>query len=129
MTTRAARASKALVLAAVIASLPMTASSAFANCVTGNCWGAVAYGPKNKWAWVVNYRERDTAKQLALAKCKDGCTRVLTFKNTCGAYVTGDGGHGWGTSRNKKAAVGEAMMQCASVAKNCTLRVWACTER
>jgi hypothetical protein len=101
---------------------------ASANCYTGNCWGAVAYGPNSESAWVVNHSTQASAKSRALAKCTT-CTRVLTFQNTCGAYVTGSGGHGWATSRNRQEAVGSAMMQCSKVAKNCTLRVWACTTR
>jgi uncharacterized protein DUF4189 len=119
----------ALLTLSVSASLAVTASPALAKCTAGDCWGAVAYGPKNAWAWEVNYNDQDTAKRLALAKCNNRCTHVLTFKNTCGAYVSGHGGHGWGTSRKKETAVGEAMTECSKVAKNCELRVWACTQR
>ena len=116
-----------LFILAVTMGLALVSSPAMAKCQKGDCWGAVAYGPNNAWAWEVNFNDADTAKQLVLGKCKDKCTRVLTFKNTCGAYVSGRGGHGWGTSRNKDKAVGAATLECSKVAKDCTLRVWACT--
>lgn len=103
-------------------------SSAMADCVSGRCWGAVAYGPNGISTWVVNHSTQSSAKHRALAKCPR-CTRVLSFQNTCGAYVTGNGGHGWATSRDRPQAVGSAMLQCSKIATNCTLRVWACTSR
>jgi hypothetical protein len=120
---------KALYSGALIAGLAVISSPALARCTVGDCWGAAAYGPHDAWAWDVNYEDAETAKQMALAKCNNRCTHVLTFKNTCGAYASGPGGHGWGTSRNKDTAVGAAMRQCQTVARNCTLRVFACTTR
>jgi len=111
---------------AAIAGLAFMSSPASAKCTLGDCWGAVAYGPGIS-AYEINLNDKETAKELAMAKCKEKCTQVLTFHNTCGAYVAGNGGHGWGTSRNKDTAVGAAMMECQKVAKNCELRVWACT--
>lgn len=113
----------------LIAGLAAMSSPAMARCTVGDCWGGVAYGPNDAWAWEANFNDELTAKQMALAKCNNRCTHVLTFRNTCGAYASGPGGHGWGTSRNKNTAVGEAMMECQKVARNCTLRVWACTSR
>jgi hypothetical protein len=120
---------RALFGLALIAGLATMASPASASCRVGNCWGAVAYGPNDAWAWEANFSDDETAKQMALAKCNGRCTHVLTFRNTCGAYVSGPGGHGWGTSTDKNAAVGRAMMECQKVASRCTLRVWACTTR
>lgn len=114
---------------ALIAGLSVVSSPALARCSVGDCWGAVAYGPNDAWAWEVNFEDHDIAERMATAKCNGKCTHVLTFKNTCGAYVSGRGGHGWGTSRDKNAAVGRAMVECSKVASNCTLRVWACTSR
>lgn len=125
---KGSRASFAFAAIAAFFSVSAMLSSAKADCVSGRCWGAVAYGPNGISTWVVNHSTKGSAKQRALAKCPS-CVRVLTFQNTCGAYVTGNGGHGWATSRDKPQAVGSAMLQCSKVAKNCTLRVWACTSR
>jgi hypothetical protein len=118
---------RALFSLALIAGLAAMTSPARASCTVGHCWGAVAYGPNDAWAWEVNFPNEAIAKQMAIAKCSNRCTHVLTFENTCGAYVSGAGGHGWGTSRNKNAAVGAATIECQKVARGCTLRVWACT--
>jgi len=120
-------ASLAFAAVTAIAALPAMSSAAMADCVSGRCWGAVAYGPSTS-TWVVNYATQSSARHRALAKCPS-CKYVLTLRNTCGAYVAGNGGHGWATSRNKPQAIGAAMAQCSRVAKNCTLRVWACTSR
>jgi hypothetical protein len=116
---------------ALLAGLALFASPASAKCTIGDCWGAVAFGPGVS-EWVVDTNNAEDAKALAMAKCSK-CNEVLTFHNTCGAFVSGSpkvpGGKntGWGTSRDKDKAVGEAMLQCQTVARNCELRVWACT--
>jgi len=119
---------KALFSFAMIASLAFVSSPAFAKCQRGDCWGGVAYGPGGAWAYEVNHNSRDVAQRLALSRCPK-CTRVLTFYNKCGAYVTGPGGYGWGTSKNKDTAIGRAMSECGKHSRNCKLRVWGCTTR
>jgi hypothetical protein len=112
----------------LLAALTAASAPALADCSTGDCWGAVAYGASDAWAWSVNHRSRGIAERAALSRCGGRCGRVLTFHNTCGAYVVGPSGYGWATSRNRDTAVGAATRQCNGVSRNCQLRVWACTS-
>jgi hypothetical protein len=79
------------------------------------------------WYSDVNYNDEREVKRLVLLRCGTRCSEVLTFHNDCGAFVSGNGGFGWAKSRNKDKAVGEATLSCQKVAKNCELRVYACT--
>jgi hypothetical protein len=74
---------------AALVGLALAPTAAHAACTLGSCWGAVAFGPNNAWAYAVNYPSRASAGTQARAKCGGVCTNVLTFKNSCGAYATG----------------------------------------
>lgn len=129
MSNRRAMRTGILSAFALLATLTAASAPALADCPSGDCWGAVAYGPNDAWAWSVNHRSRAVAERAALNRCGGRCARVLTFHNTCGAYASGPSGRGWGSSDNKDAAIGRAMRECGGVSRNCTLRVWACTTR
>jgi len=108
------------------ASLP---SQAMADCIRGNCWGAVAYGPGGAWAYAVDFGNRGAAHRAAQARCGGRCTNVLTFHNSCGAYASGPYGYGWGNAPTRYQAEVIAMQQCNARSPNCGVRVWGCTTR
>jgi hypothetical protein len=93
-------------------------------------WGAVAYGPGGAWAYAVDYGSRAAAQRAALGRCNNRCQHVLTFVNSCGAYVAGNGGsYGWGNAGTREEAIGRAMSECRVRTSGCRLRVWACTTQ
>ncbi len=114
---------------AAIVALAAAPSVALADCETGNCWGAVAYGPDGAWAYAVNHASRAEASQAAQAECGGRCTRVLTFQNSCGAYATGDDAYGWGNDMSRAGAEARALAECNARTSNCQVRVWGCTTR
>jgi hypothetical protein len=113
--------------ASIVLSLS-AAPVALADCKTGDCWGAIAYGP-NVWARALNHRSREDASAVAKAECNGHCSNTLTFHNECGAYATGSSGMGWGASPSEDGAIGKAIKECNSVTSNCTLRISGCTAR
>jgi len=113
---------------AAAAAMFVAPSVALADCETGNCWGAVAFGPRGAWAYSVNEPSREAAEKSALGQCS-GCERVLTFHNSCGAYASGDDGYGWGNAGSREDAEARALEECEKHAGNCKIRVWGCTAR
>lgn len=115
------------------ATLAVTASSAEANCRVPNCWGAIAIGTNNgRWAYVYNYPTAGIARRRALNRCRGGCNRVLTFRNSCAAYaVARNGVWGWGGGyRSRGAAQARALRECRiRRGRGCRIRVWSCTSR
>jgi len=107
-------------------------SAALADCTIGNCWGAVAYGPRGAWAYAVNYPARHIAERVAQNRCGGRCNHVLTFHNSCGAYASGPsayGHYGWGNAMSGPAAQTRALQECHARGPNCAVRVWGCTTR
>ncbi len=121
----------ALLGLAAFMGLALASTSAQAACQTGDCWGAVAYSENGAWGYAYNYPTRVIAGQRAQAQCGGQCTHILTFHNSCGAYATGPSGayYGWGNAQTRFAAQNRAMAECRARGRNCTLRVWACTQR
>ncbi|MCW5771156.1 MAG: DUF4189 domain-containing protein [Rhodospirillaceae bacterium] len=118
-----------LALSALVA-MAAAPGAAQASCSIGNCWGAVAYGPGGAWAWRVNYPSRASASHAVQRACRGRCTRVLSFRNSCGAYATGYGGHyGWGNAGSGPAARMIALRECRMRGPGCSIRVWGCTSR
>jgi serine/threonine-protein kinase len=114
-----------------IGALSFGAGAAQANCVRGNCWGAVAYGPGGVYSYAVNYPDRASASVAARSSgsCYGGrCNSVLTFHNSCGAIAVGDrGGWGWGNQFTAAATQQRALQECAARTTGCRIRVWGCT--
>jgi hypothetical protein len=105
-----------------LAATALAPQAALADCQIGNCWGAVAYGPGGAWAYAVNHPTRQAASQIAQGQCRGRCTRVLTFKNSCGAYATGANGYGWGNAPTRAQAEGRALQECAARTQACAGR-------
>ncbi len=112
-----------------LAGLAIMPAQASADCIRGNCWGAVAYGPGGAWAYAVDFGSRGAAGRAAQNRCGGRCTHVLSFHNSCGAYATGPYGYGWGNAPTRYQAEVIAMQQCNARSPNCGVRVWGCTTR
>lgn len=112
-----------------LAGLAIMPAQASADCIRGNCWGAVAYGPGGAWAYAVDFGSRGAAARSAQGRCGGRCTHVLSFHNSCGAYATGPYGYGWGNAPTRYQAEVIAMQQCNARSPNCGVRVWGCTTR
>jgi hypothetical protein len=126
------RLSAALLGLSVLGAIALAPSIASAACQVGNCWGAVAYGPRGAWAYAVNYPTRAIAGGQAQQRCGGRCTHVLTFQNSCGAYASGPSAssyYGWGNAMSRGAAETRAMQECNARGPNCAIRVWGCTQR
>ena len=107
-------------------------TTALADCQAGNCWGAVAFGPRGAWAYSYNYPARHIAERVAQRNCNGRCNRVLTFANSCGAYASGPNAYahyGWGNAQSAHVARAIAMKECNARGPNCFIRVSACTLR
>jgi len=111
------------------AGLAIMPAQAAADCVPGNCWGAVAYGPGGAWAYAVDFGTRGSASRAAQGRCGGRCTHVLSFHNSCGAYATGPYGYGWGNAGTRYAAEVRAIQECNARSPGCAVRVWGCTTR
>ncbi len=115
--------------------LSVAAPAAHAQCYAPYCWGAIAINTHTgQWGWSVNHGTQGEARAAANARCGYRCNRVLSFRNTCGAYATPatlSGGYGWATRYNRYAAEAEALRQCRlyNPGQGCRVRVWACTSR
>lgn len=115
---------------AALACMALAPNAAQAACNVGNCWGGVGYGPDGAWAWQVNFPSRTSATRAVQRACRGRCTRVLTFRNSCGAYATGmHGQYGWGNALSGPAARAIAMRECSMRGGGCSIRVWGCTSR
>lgn len=117
-----------------LALAPVTATSASANCRVPNCWASIAVNPTTRaWGYVYNHPTSASARRGALAQCRGNCSRVTTFRNSCGAYaVANNGGWGWSSRyANRGAAQARAMQECNKFnpGQGCRIRVWACTSR
>jgi subtilisin family serine protease len=126
------RLSLALLGASALAALALAPSAANAACYTGNCWGAVAYGPYGSWAYAVDYPARQIAARVAQRNCGGRCNHVLTFQNSCGAYASGPSSYqhyGWGNASTRYQAEAIAMQECNARGPYCAVRVWGCTTR
>jgi hypothetical protein len=124
--------SLALLGVSALAAVAAAPSAAFADCRVGNCWGAVAYGPRGVWAYAVNYPARHVAERVAQNRCGGRCNHVLTFHNSCGAYASGPSAYshyGWGNAMSRGAAEARAMQECNARGPYCQVRVWGCTTR
>lgn len=113
---------------------PAATTAAQARCFVPNCWAAIAINPNGRaWAYVYNYPSANAARRGALARCRGRCSRVNTFRNSCGAYaVANNGGWGWSANyRNRRAAQSRALYECRrhNPGQGCRIRVWACTSR
>jgi uncharacterized protein DUF4189 len=111
---------------AILAGAMMLAGAAPA---AADMWGAVAYGPGGAWAYAYDFPTRGAAQRAALGRCNGRCQQVLTFVNSCGAYVVGQGAYGWGNDDTREGAITRAMAECRVRTGGCQLRVWACTTR
>ena len=114
---------------AILAGVSLAPAAARADCQLGDCWGAVAFGPRGLWAYAVNHPTRELAGETALAQCRGGCTNVLTFYNSCGAYASGPAGYGWGNAQTRAQAEDRALAECAARTPSCAVRVWGCTQQ
>jgi hypothetical protein len=126
------RLSAALLGLSIVGLTALAPSAANANCQLGNCWGAVAYGPRGAWAYSYNFPTQQIAARVAQRNCGGRCNHVLTFANTCGAYASGPSAYshyGWGTGNTQGAARALALQQCYARGPNCAVRVSACTLR
>ena len=124
--------SLALLGVSALAAIALAPSAAMADCEIGNCWGAVAYGPRGSWAYAVNYPTRGIAERVAQNRCGGRCNHVLTFQNSCGAYASGPsarGYYGWGNAMSGPAAQARALQECNARGPYCEVRVWGCTTR
>jgi len=124
--------SLALLGVSALAAVALAPTAAFADCQIGNCWGAVAYGPRGAWAYAVNYGARHIAERVAQNRCGGRCNHVLTFHNSCGAYASGPSAHGhygWGNAMSGPAAQARALQECNARGPSCAVRVWGCTTR
>jgi|SoiMethySBSTD1v2_1073268.scaffolds.fasta_scaffold1132013_1 hypothetical protein len=124
--------SLALLGVSALAAIALAPSAAMADCQVGNCWGAVAYGPRGSWAYAVNYPARGIAERVAQNRCGGRCNHVLTFQNSCGAYASGPsarGYYGWGNAMSGPAAQARALQECNARGPYCEVRVWGCTTR
>ena len=124
--------SLALLGVSALAAIALAPSAAMADCQIGNCWGAVAYGPRGSWAYAVNYPTRGVAERVAQNRCGGRCNHVLTFQNSCGAYASGPSArqyYGWGNAMSGPAAQARALQECNARGPYCEVRVWGCTTR
>ena len=124
--------SLALLGVSALLAIAAAPSAAYADCRIGNCWGAVAYGPRGAWAYAYNYPARQIAARVAQRNCRGGCNHVLTFQNSCGAYASGPGAYshyGWGNAMSLRGAQARAMRECNARGPYCRVRVSACTLR
>lgn len=122
----------ALFGACALVAVAAAPSAAYADCQVGNCWGAVAYGPRGAWAYSYNYPTRNIAERVAQRNCGGRCNHVLTFTNSCGAYASGPsayGHYGWGNAMTIGAARAIALRECHARGPNCFVRISACTLR
>ena len=115
-----------------LATVALAPAAAHADCVPGNCWGAVAYGPRGAWADSYNYPARHIAERVAQNNCGGRCTHMLTFQNSCGAYASGPSArsyYGWGNAMSAGEARAIAMRECNERGPECFVRISACTLR
>lgn len=101
-----------------------------------SAWGALAIDSNHgsRWGYSHGYGSQSAAMGRALAECGGGCTVVVTFDRTCGAYAVdrtaGSSVYGWGLGTSRGRAEQTALGYCRSHGgRNCSIRVWGCDNR
>jgi hypothetical protein len=97
----------------------------------GDHFGAIAFSTSNGAAGVsYDYSSGFDAQAIAIQRCGNDCTVVLTFTNACGALAVGAGrGYGTAWASNRQEAESIAMSYCSSNTTGCGPTLWACTTR